>query len=68
MTTTRATRFIRAAAQRCVNGQVTVEFDRGYSTVAIDASGVDCVFMQGDEAAGQLAYRRAVQQSAVVAA
>ena len=47
---TRATRFIRAAAQRCINGGVTVDCDSAYSTVAIDAPGQDGVFMQGDEA------------------
>ena len=47
---TRATRFIRAAAQRCINGGVTVDCDSAFSTVAFDAPGQDGIFMQGDEA------------------
>lgn len=47
---TKATRYIREAAQRSRNGDVTVDIDRGYSTVAIDCSGFDGCFMQGDEA------------------
>ena len=50
MKTTKATKYIREAAQRCVNGRVTVDCDSNYSTVAIDAPGQDGVFMQGDEA------------------
>lgn len=47
---TRATRFIHAAAQRSVNGGVTVDCDSSYSTVAIDCPGFEGCFMQGDEA------------------
>ena len=47
---TKATRYIREAAQRSRNGDVTVDIDRGYSTVAIDCPGFDGCFMQGDEA------------------
>lgn len=47
---TRATRFIHAAAQRSINGGVTVDCDSGYSTVAIDCPGFEGCFMQGDEA------------------
>jgi hypothetical protein len=47
---TRATKFIREAAARCRAGGVTVDIDSPYSTVAIDATGTDGVFMQGDEA------------------
>ena len=47
---TKATRFIREAAQRCMNGDVTVQIDRRYSTVAIDRPGFEGCFMQGNEA------------------
>jgi hypothetical protein len=47
---TRATRFLHEAADRCRNGDVTIECDSAYSTVAIDAPGHDGIFMQGDEA------------------
>lgn len=47
---TKATRYIREAAQRSRNGDVTVDIDRGYSTVAIDCPGFDGCFMQGDDA------------------
>lgn len=47
---TKATRFIREAAQRCRNGDVAVDIDRGYSTVAIDCPGFEGCFMQGEEA------------------
>ena len=48
--TTKATRYIRAAAKRCSDGGVVVDWDSGYSTVSIDAPGEDGLFMQGDEA------------------
>jgi len=47
---TKATRFIREAAQRCINGGVTVDINRSFSTVAIDRPGFDGCFMQGNEA------------------
>jgi hypothetical protein len=47
---TKATRFIREAAERTRNSGVTVEWDSAFSTVAIDAQGEDGVFMQDDEA------------------
>ena len=47
---TRATRYIREAAQRCINGGVTVDCNSTFSTVAIDAPGQDGIFMQGDDA------------------
>ena len=47
---TKATRYIREAAHRSRNGDVTVDIDRGYSTVAIDCPGFDGCFMQGDDA------------------
>lgn len=47
---TKATRYIREAAQRCRNGDVSVDIDRSYSTVAIDCPGFDGCFMQGDAA------------------
>ena len=50
MKTTKATKYICEAAQRCINGKITVDCDSSYSTVAIDAPGKDTIFMQGDEA------------------
>ena len=47
---THATRFIRAAAQRCINGGITVDCNSSLSWVAIACPGQDGVFMQGDEA------------------
>jgi hypothetical protein len=47
---TKATRFIREAAERCRNDGVTVDCDSIFSTVAIDAPGHDGIFMQGEEA------------------
>ncbi len=47
---TRATRFIRQAAQFALNSGASVDLDSSYSTVSIDwADGGEC-FMQGDEA------------------
>ena len=60
MHTTKATRYIREAAQRCINGGVTVDCDSSYSTVAIDAPGQDGFFMQGDEADTFIAERDAL--------
>ena len=52
MKTTKATRYIREAAQRCINGHIDVDIDRAFGTVAIDCQelGIEGVFMQGDEA------------------
>ena len=51
MKSTRATRYIVAAAQRSINGGVTVELDRSYSTVAMGIPGSESgCFMQGDDA------------------
>jgi hypothetical protein len=47
---TKATRYIREAAKRCIDSGVTVDCDSAYSTVAIDADGQEGIFMQGDEA------------------
>lgn len=47
---TRATKFIRKAAQRCKSGNVSIDWDSGFSTVSIDAPGEESIFMQGDEA------------------
>lgn len=47
---TRATKFIREAADYCRAGGVTVDIDSPFSTVAIDAPSEDGIFMQGDEA------------------
>jgi hypothetical protein len=57
---TRATRYIREAAQRCINGRITVDCDSAYSTVAIDAPGEDGIFMQGDDAEQFIAERDAL--------
>lgn len=57
---TRATRFIHAAAQRSVNGGVTVDCDSSYSTVAIDCPGFEGCFMQGDDAEQFIAERDAL--------
>jgi hypothetical protein len=47
---TKATRYIVESAQRCINGNVTVDVDSSYQTVSIDAPGEESIFMQGDEA------------------
>jgi DNA-binding NarL/FixJ family response regulator len=47
---TKATKYIREAAERCRASGVTVDIDSRFPTVAIDAPGADGVFMQGDEA------------------
>lgn len=60
MKTTKATRHIREAAQRCINGGITVDCDRYFSTVSIDAVGKDSIFMQGDEAADFIDERDAL--------
>jgi hypothetical protein len=57
---TRATRFIRQAADRCRASGVTVDMDSSYSTVAIDAAGYEGVFMQGDEADSFIAEVRSL--------
>jgi len=60
MKTTKATRYICEAAQRCINGGITVDCDGSYSTVSIDAPGEDSIFMQGDEADNFIAERDAL--------
>jgi hypothetical protein len=60
MSKTPATRYIREAAQRCVNSGVSVEFDSAYCTVAIECPGTDGVFMQGDDADTFIAEVRAM--------
>lgn len=57
---TRATRYFYEAAQRCINGGVTVACDSAYSTVAIDAPGEDGIFLQGDDADQFIAERDAL--------
>lgn len=57
---TQATKYIVAAAQRCMDSGVTVDCDSAYSTVAIDAPGEDTIFMQGDEADTFIAERDAL--------
>jgi hypothetical protein len=60
MKTTKATRYICEAAQRAINGKITVDCDSSYSTVSIDAPGQDGIFMQGDEAVTFIAERDAL--------
>jgi hypothetical protein len=60
MKTTKATRFICEAAQRSINGKITVDCDSSYSTVSIDAPGEDSIFMQGEEADNFIAERDAL--------
>lgn len=47
---TRATKFIRQAAERFDQAGFTVTLDRSYATVSIDPEHGEGVFMQGDEA------------------
>ena len=58
--TTKATRYIREAAQRCINDGITVDCDSAYSTVAIDAPGCEGCFMQGEKAEAFIAERDAL--------
>ncbi len=60
MKTTKATRYIVEAAQRCINGGITVDVDESMQTVAIDAPGQEGCFMQGDEAQDFLDKRYAL--------
>ena len=60
MKTTKATRYICDAAQRCINSGIKVYCDGSYSTVSIDAPGADSIFMQGDEADNFIAERDAL--------
>ena len=60
MRTTKATRHICEAAQRAINGNITVDCDSSYSTVSIDAPGQDSIFMQGDDADAFIAERDAL--------
>jgi len=63
MKTTKATRYICEAAQRCINGGITVDcsrYDSGYSEVSIGAPDGDFIFLQGDEAETFLAERDAL--------
>jgi len=60
MKTTKATRHLCEAAQRCINGKITVDCDESYSTVSIDAPGEDSIFMQGEEADDFIAQRDAL--------
>ena len=57
---TKATKYIVQAAQRCMNGKITVDCDSRYSTVSIDCPGKDSIFMQGDEADQFIAERDAL--------
>jgi hypothetical protein len=44
------TRIFWDAATRMRDAGITVDTDSSYSTVSIDASGEESIFMQGDEA------------------
>jgi hypothetical protein len=57
---TKATKHIRDAAQRCINGRIIVDSDSLYNTVCISVLGFEDIFMQGDEAEKFIAERDAL--------